>query len=141
MRFMSLLRWMFIIAFPCACLEMPLAKLEKTGNPVVNRDASADAPDPLAVCAACLAAPEEPGPGCRTTYTTCTDNEKCGVIIQCGFDAGCFLGSRRAFLACGLPCVSAAGVLLPDDPTLKLASNLFQCFSNGPCADICFTSD
>jgi hypothetical protein len=121
---------------------MPINPTEKTQGPVSTPDASDDGPlDPQLACLACLNEPEDPGPGCNMPYTARLQDAKCNKIIQCGFESQCFQGSRKAFLNCGLPCVTKGGVLTPDDPVLTLAQNLFQCLANGPCGDICFQSD
>src|SRR4051812_128531 len=102
----------FVAALPCACLEMPITHIEKTKDPVVDADAGPDAGlGPQEACFACMSAPDEPGPGCESAFTSCKTNEKCDIIIQCGFERECFQGSRKGFLTCGLPCVMAGGVL------------------------------
>jgi hypothetical protein len=132
----------FMAVLPLGCLEMPVTHLDKTEDPVVGPDASDDSGmGPQAACFACMAAAEEPGPGCQTPFKACKQDTKCDVIIACGFERQCFQGSKRAFLNCGLPCVSNGGVLTPDDPTLTLASSLFQCLANGPCGAVCFSSE
>jgi hypothetical protein len=141
---MYVVRWLLLagIALPCACLEMPVTRISHTEGPVVTADASDDAATgPQAACLACMAAPDEPGPGCETKFLACKQDPKCSVIIDCGFERQCFQGSRRAFLGCGLPCVTSGGVLTGDDPILILASNLFQCLANGPCGNLCFSSE
>ena len=131
-----------MVALPWGCFEMPIVHVDKTEGPVVGPDASDDGGmDPQAACRACLAAPDEPGPGCQTAFSACQQNPKCTVFIDCGFELKCFEGSKRAVLTCGLPCLSRGGVLTPDDPALTLASNFFQCAANGPCGDICFQSE
>jgi hypothetical protein len=141
MRFIGLFL-LFTAALPCACLEMPITRVDKTREPVIDSDAGADVnTDPQAACFACMAAPDEPGPGCETAFSACKGNEKCNIIIGCGFERGCFQGSKKGFLTCGLPCVTAGGVLTGDDPVLTLASNLFQCSANGPCGASCFSSE
>jgi hypothetical protein len=141
MRFMKSVL-LLVAALSGACLEMPITHIEKTSGPVVDSDAGADAgTGPQQACSACMAAPDEPGPGCETAFLACKGNEKCNIIIQCGFERECFQGSRKGFLTCGLPCVTAGGVLTGDDPVLTLASTLFQCLANGPCGDICFSSE
>jgi len=123
-----------VIALQGACLDMPITNL--------TTDASVeDGAGIQAACLACMNTPADPGPGCHGVAVPCQENEKCKIIIQCGFEHECFQGSRKAFLGCGLPCLSAGGVLTPDDPTLVLASNLFQCLANGACGDLCFSSE
>ena len=142
MRFVGCLILIAVAALPSACLDMPITRLSKTQNPVADPDAGDDAgPDPLAICAACMAAPEDPGPGCKTPSDACMAEPKCARMIQCAFDDHCFLGPRRAFLACGLPCLTKAGVETSDDKILGYASALFQCLANGPCGDLCFSGD
>ena len=142
MRVVNCLTLIVIAALPSACLEMPITQISKTDNPVVRPDAGDDAgPDPLEVCAACMAAPEDPGPGCKTPYDACIAEPPCKLMIQCAFDDGCFLGARKAFLGCGLPCLDKAGVKTSDDKILTFASNLFQCLANGPCGDLCFSGE
>ncbi|MET0593683.1 MAG: hypothetical protein ABW133_13350 [Polyangiaceae bacterium] len=138
MRFIGL----FLVAVAatgwCGCLEMPISIVEKTGGPIVSLDAGPDAEDHLTVCLRCIQAPEEPGPGCSIPYTACVENEQCKLILECGIQMGCFQGPRKGFLACGLGCLMAGGVKTPDDKTLNAASNAFQCFANGACANSCF---
>ena len=131
-----------VAAWPSACLDMPITRIDKTKGPIVDTDAATDGPaGPQAACMVCMAAPEEPGPGCQTIYRTCREDAKCSVFIDCGFERECFQGSKKALFNCGLPCANIGGVLTPDDPALTLAANLFQCLANGPCGDICFSSD
>jgi hypothetical protein len=131
-----------MVALACGCFEMPIVHVDKTAGPVATRDASDDGgTDPLAACRACMTAPDEPGPGCQSVVNACQQNPKCSGIIDCGFELQCIGGSKRAIFACGLPCVARVGVLTPDDPTLLLAANFFQCVANGPCGDICFQSE
>jgi hypothetical protein len=142
MRVVSCLTLIVMAALPSACLEMPITRLSKAENPVVTPDAGEDAgPGPLELCAACLAAPEDPGPGCKTAYDACVGEPPCKLMIQCAFDDGCMLGPRRAFLGCGIPCLDKAGVKTSDDKILTFANNLFQCLANGPCGDLCFSGD
>jgi hypothetical protein len=142
MRVVGSLIFIAVAALASACLEMPVTRLSKTENPIVGQDAGEDAgPGPLEICKACVAAPEDPGPGCKTPYDTCMREPKCGRMIQCAFDDGCFLGPRRGFLGCGLSCLTKAGVETSDDTVLTPASNLFQCLANGPCGDLCFSGD
>lgn len=136
----SLLGWLVVMA--SACLDMPITRISKTENPVAVPDGGEDSgPDPQALCAACIAAPEDPGPGCKTPYDACTSQAKCARMIQCAFDDRCFLGPRRTFLGCGLDCLTKSGVETSDDKVLTPASALFQCLANGPCGDLCFAGD
>jgi hypothetical protein len=120
------------------CLDMPILQVEKRKIPV---DAGEDAIDRDTLCRNCLAAPEDPGPGCKIPYDACMANEKCNLVVGCGFETGCFVGSRRGFVGCGIPCLSKSGVLTGNDDVLTLASTLFQCFSAGECSNRCFTSE
>jgi hypothetical protein len=131
---------LLLSALPAACLDMPITQLAKNEGPV-RVDAGDDADDLASACSACLKAADEPGPGCQTAFDACKQDAKCSVIIDCAFERRCFQGSRRAFLSCGLPCVTAGGVLTGDDPVLILASNLFQCSANGACGETCFSSE
>ena len=142
MRIVSWLTLVAMAALPLACLDMSITPLSKIDNPVVDSDAGDDAGlTREAICAACIAAPEDPGPGCKSPHDTCMADPKCARMIQCAFEDNCFLGPRRAFLGCGLPCLAKAGVETSDDKILGIASNLFQCLANGPCGDICFSGD
>jgi hypothetical protein len=132
---------LLLIAVPVGCLDMPITHLAKTGDPVGPSDASSDSgEDPQAACRGCLSQPEEPGPGCQVSYTECIDSPKCSLIIACGFENGCFQGSRRGFVTCGLPCVNKYAPTT-DDPVLEIASKLFVCLSTGACGDMCFSSE
>jgi hypothetical protein len=141
MRVVSCLSLITLAVLYSACLEMPITHVSKTDNPVVVPDAGEDGADPLEVCRACLAAPEEPGPGCKTTYDACVGEPPCKLMIQCAFDERCLLGPQKGFFACALPCLDKAGVKTSDDKIISFASNLFQCLANGPCGDVCFSGD
>jgi hypothetical protein len=142
MRVLSSLSLFAMAALPWACLDMPITPLSKIDNRVIDSDAGDDAGlTREAVCAACIASPEDPGPGCKTPYDACMAEPKCKLMIQCAFEDHCFLGPRKAFLGCGLPCLTKAGVETSDDMILGFASNLFQCLANGPCGDICFSGE
>lgn len=141
MRVVRCLVLLAVAALPSACLDMPITRLSKTENPVGGSDAGADALDPVEVCAACIQAPEDPGPGCKTPYDACVAEPPCKLMIQCAFDDHCILGPRKAFLGCGLPCLEKAGVKTSDDKILTFASILFQCLANGPCGDLCFSGE
>jgi hypothetical protein len=125
---------------PSACLEMPVHRITKTENPIVDLDAGDDGgPSAAELCRACIAAPEDPGPGCKTPHDVCMANGMCKAMIQCAFDDRCFLGPQRNFLTCAIPCLEKAGVDNMNAEVLTTASTLFQCLANGPCGNFCFT--
>jgi hypothetical protein len=133
---------LIVVPLTGGCFEQSIVHVDRTEGPVVQPDASDDSGiDPQAGCLACLMAPEEPGPGCQTVFNTCQQNEKCKIFIDCGYELQCFKGSKRAVFGCGQPCLARVGALTPEDPALLLASNFFQCATNGPCGDICFQTE
>jgi hypothetical protein len=139
MRVVGCLMFVAMGALPSACLEMPVYQVSKADNPMVQRDAGDSGLDPVEErCRACIAAPEDAGPGCKTPYDVCSANGMCKVMIECAFSEGCFLGPSRDFLTCALPCLDKAGVDRMNAVILETASNLFQCFANGPCRGSCF---
>jgi hypothetical protein len=139
---MRITRVLLPIMVACGCFEQPIVHVDKTEGPVVPPDASDDGEiDPQAACRACMAAPEDPGPGCQTVFSACRENPKCSLFIDCGFELQCFLGSKREVLSCGDPCLKRGGPLAPTDPAFLLAANFFNCAANGSCGEICFRSD
>jgi hypothetical protein len=122
-----------------ACLDMPIHRIAKTDTPIVGPDAGEDGGlDPAAACRACMAAPEDPGPGCKMPYDTCMANGMCRTMLACAFEFQCFLGPQRLFLTCAIPCLERAGVDNMNAEVLTTASSLFQCLANGPCRNSCF---
>jgi hypothetical protein len=136
--------WMwslFLAALPCACLDMPITTMSNTGNPVIVPDGGPDSgQDPQAVCEACLRAPEVPGPGCQVPYDACVTSPGCRIIKDCAVELGCLQGSKKGFIGCVFPCLARV-VMTPEDPVLDLGSTLFQCLANGPCGDMCFSTE
>jgi hypothetical protein len=85
-------------------------------------------PDPVAVCKACLEAPEDPGPGCGMPYSACYGNTQCASIFDCGFETSCFvLPSQGEIIVCSLPCFFKFGVTSPSDPIVMLTQPLLDC--------------
>ncbi len=126
------------LALPCACLEMPITQLSKPDSSVPITDAG-DGDDPLQMCRACIAAPDEADAGCKTPYEACLSQPLCKAMIECAFQDQCFLIPRKSFLGCATPCLTKVGVQTGDEAVLGYAYNLFQCFTAGPCGDICFS--
>jgi hypothetical protein len=83
---------------------------------------------PVERCKACLAAPEDPGPGCATVYNTCVAIEQCDKIITCSIETGCpqkpTLGEANI---CAVPCFVANGVSDLGDPIIPIASPVGMC--------------
>ena len=92
----------------------------------------------LSVCKDCLMAPEKPGPGCGSAYAACVANPVCDRLIACAL-GNCVGGPSSAFIGCAIPCAQDAGVLSGNDPSLPLASAVYNCFINGACTAGCFT--
>ena len=141
MRAVSCLIVVAMAALPSACLEMPIHRIAKA-DPIPIPDAGEDGGlDPAEACRACVAAPEDPGPGCKTPYDACIADGMCKAMIECAFDERCFLGPQRTFLTCAYPCLGKAGVSTMNAPVLEKASNLFQCLANGSCNAFCFAPE
>jgi hypothetical protein len=139
MRFVGRLIFVALAVLPSACLDLPIHRITKEIPPLVTPDAGDDSGvDPTAVCRACIAAPEDPGPGCKTPHDVCIANGMCKAMIECAFADHCFLGPRRDFLTCAIPCLTKAGVDNMNAEILMSASSLFQCLANGPCGEFCF---
>ena len=85
-------------------------------------------PDPVAVCKACLEAPEDPGPGCATAHANCYGVEQCASIFDCGFETNCYaLPSQGEIIVCAIPCFVKFGVSSPSDPVTMLTQPLLTC--------------
>src|SRR5689334_595038 len=139
MRVGGCLLFVAMFALPSACLDMPIHRVSKTDNPIADSGAGNDGEvDPATACKACIAAPEDPGPGCKMSYDACAANGMCKTMLECAFDDHCFLAPRRDFLNCAVPCLTKAGVDTMNAAVLEIASSLFQCLANGPCGDLCF---
>jgi hypothetical protein len=142
MRVVSCLTVLAVIASFTACLDMPITRISKTEDPVGRGDAGEDGDfDPQAACRACVAAPDEPGPGCEKVLSACQADPICNFLINCAFESVCFQGSRKAFLTCATPCLTKAGVMTGNEKVIEIASTLFTCAANGPCGDVCFSSE
>jgi hypothetical protein len=84
--------------------------------------------DPKELCVACLAAPEDPGPGCATAYDACVVNAQCLMIVNCYLDTGCAMkASMGEATLCAVPCFQAAGVTGFGDPVIAIASPVGAC--------------
>src|SRR5687767_9062129 len=108
-----------------ACDDPPITQLEAGGHarpPPPEDDAGVDGSEDILVgCKRCMITAEDPGPGCLSTYTACMDNQKCKDTLECIYGAGCFGGSPKAFLGCGTPCGTKAGIFVSNDPALVIA--------------------
>jgi hypothetical protein len=79
-------------------------------------------------CYACIAAPDDPGPGCGTEFAACEAEPKCKAIMDCVLATGCFyLASTKEFTNCAIPCAIEAGVTSTDDPVVILGLNVAYC--------------
>jgi hypothetical protein len=84
--------------------------------------------DPVERCKVCLAAPEDPGPGCATAYNTCMAIEQCDKIITCSIMKGCpALPTMGENNLCAVSCFVANGVSGLDDPIIPIASPVGGC--------------
>jgi hypothetical protein len=84
--------------------------------------------DPIEICRACLAAPEDPGPGCATGYNACMAIEQCMKIVNCYLEAGCAQKPTMAEAnGCALPCFVSNGVSSLDDPIIPIATPVGAC--------------
>jgi hypothetical protein len=125
---------------PLGCEDPPITlTVGDGGGEGPGSDAAVDGGFQLSTCKACMAAPDEPGPGCDNEYGPCEADPKCTGILQCIYAAGCFGGKSSRFLSCGIPCVEEAGVLTSTDPSLGTATSLFECVVNGACGPSCTT--
>jgi hypothetical protein len=141
MRVVRSLILIAVVALPPACLDMPVTRLSKTDDPIVIDAGEDGGSDPQVACRACITAPNEPGPGCLNNYTTCVEHPLCKIMINCAFDLQCYQGSRKAFLTCAYPCLEKAGITTGNEEVITIASTLFTCSANGPCGNICFSSE
>ena len=115
------------------CLDPAPVTVTATGA-----DASGDATSAAAValCAECIMAPDQPGPGCATEMAACAALPVCETIVACANAAGCFArGSLGAVEQCGLPCAAGSGLAL-GDPAYSAALQAFSC-TVGPCGSAC----
>lgn len=103
-------------------------------------DAGEDAPDPKAVCRACIETPNDPGPGCGDQYQACFANDKCVLIFECVLAKGCTSApTQPEIINCALPCVSEAGGVNIGDPAVQLILPIAPCVL-GVCKPACGVS-
>lgn len=107
------------------------------GEDDASEDADPDAPDPKALCRACIQTPNSPGPGCGDQYQACFANEKCVLIFECVLAKGCTSRpTQPEIINCALPCVSEAGGVNIGDPAVQLILPIAPCVL-GPCKPSC----
>jgi hypothetical protein len=94
-------------------------------------DNDADTP-----CRECLT--DDKGP-CASILTDCQKLEKCPKTVECLLDLNCFdLAALQDRITCGLPCLTANGVLAGSDPATQVLAQLNVCAVNS-CSSVCAT--
>ena len=113
------------------------------GAPVTRPDVMRDTPedvDPRSICRACLAAPEDPGPGCEAANTACVTDEKCNIVYECAFRLDCLsLPTQVDIINCSIGCFGEAGITSPTHPSVALATAITTCVL-GQCQPACGVS-
>jgi hypothetical protein len=120
-----------------ACIDTSPVVISKDGGDVVFPDdaSSSDVDDPFPACSGCIAAPNDPGPGCGNELKTCRDTDPCIFIYDCAYASGCvFKKSQNESVACALPC--AAQLKYAYDVAISAAIALTTCFHHS-CGDVC----
>jgi hypothetical protein len=84
--------------------------------------------DPKELCMSCIKAPEDPGPGCKTSYDTCFADSLCWQIVLCAEARDCLSKqTSNAVLACGTPCALEAGLFDATSATAKALGAIIAC--------------
>jgi hypothetical protein len=112
-----------------ACVDTsPVVVSNDGGGIIVPDDASlSDVVDPFPACSACIAAPDDPGPGCGKELKACFDTDPCMFIYDCAYANGCvFKKTHDESVSCAIPC--AAQLKNAFDEALKAALALTACF-------------
>lgn len=65
-------------------------------------------------CAACIGAPNTPGPGCANELAVCETFSGCPIAINCAVDNGCFAKPSDKVIECGVPCGEIAHIADPN---------------------------
>jgi len=121
------------VALAAACNDERLPPPSVDGGLVEPSDVANEVADPNPPCRACIAAPNEPGPGCADELSRCGLN-RCFEIFECGYAAGCqFKKSTSEAVECYRPCL---GRFAEYDPALVAISNLLSC-ADAKCIDVC----
>lgn len=122
-----------------ACTSLETVTVESKDQPQVTVEAGTDAAAAIQLCYDCLAAPNEPGPGCANEYEACDADPKCKAQQAC-YRANCAWAIATAdVFACGSQCFADLGVA-PNDPASLLSYNIYLC-STGACKPVCFPTE
>ena len=126
------------VVFAAACAEPAQAPKSRDAGITEPGDAASEAADPNPPCRACIAAPNQPGPGCADELSRCNDWASCLDIYACGYAAGCIFKKTQAeSLECFRPCAEPYASI--DDPTIVVTIQLISCVY-AKCNDVCAVS-
>jgi hypothetical protein len=138
---MTMLRLLPLMSFCllAACRSLDPTVLEQETPPAPTYDAGTDAAAALKACNDCLAAPNDPGPGCADQYRACHADPQCDAQQEC-YAANCSWAIASAdVFACGSQCFADLGVA-PGDPASLLSYDIYLC-STGACKSVCFPTE
>jgi hypothetical protein len=95
----------------------------------------ADVPDGLiASCRECITGDSGP---CRSMFDSCTPIPKCGPLVLCLIDRGCFrLPTLEGRIGCGTPCLQELGITAGSDPAVTGVLRVNACTLEG-CRTAC----
>jgi hypothetical protein len=120
-----------------ACIDTSPVTISKDGGDVIFPDdaGSSDVFDPFPACSSCIAAPNDPGPGCGNELKTCRETDPCSIIYDCAYASGCvFKRTQDESVACAFPC--AAQLTNAYAAAISAALALTKCFHDA-CGDVC----
>jgi hypothetical protein len=135
------MKWLLTVfvsfgVFAAACIDTSPVHVFKEGGVIGTWDATEDddaGPNPA--CRACIAAPNDPGPGCGDELGRCGETKFCMRIYECAYAGGCvFKKTQNESIACALPC--ASDITDVYDPSISRAVELTSCF-HANCVDVC----
>jgi hypothetical protein len=134
--------WMLLVVLfvPRAGRCFTLVRCVDTSPLPFHKDAAATdgSVGDAAVIEQCKRCVVDVGAPCREQYDACVGIPKCEPSLECLFDSGCFeFASIQDRVQCGLPCLTAQGVLAGNDPTTQALAQMNVCIATS-CKDACF---
>jgi hypothetical protein len=137
-RTRSLVRIALALGVAVAILELAAACLDMTPLYVEPREAGATLDG--AACLGCLSKPNAEL-GCADQIGRCVADPRCKEVYDCMIVDSCL--ERVVFddkIACTLPCLTEAGIVSTNDPTVGVLVDIVKCGEQG-CANECGLSE
>jgi len=126
-----------------ACIDVSprVVPAEAGADRIVESDVTSTDGGP-SPCLSCIAAPNDPGPGCGSQWATCMTDPRCQLFVECIDEIGCFkIADRAEFIVCLSPCAPRIGLEGPTDPVLNIVSPVTLCARTQACAPTCNGSE